>query len=309
MTLWNLWKPGKKRIVGEMHRKWREPKETKGEMIQFDGSYHAWLEGRDGVTEDGKPNTCCLLLATDDATGEITKAELTKNEWIECIFPFWKEYSEDPLLWKPYSIYLDKFATYKVNYPTATDTSDVVTQFGRVAKELGISLIFANSPQAKWRVERMNSTLQDRLVKELRFANICTTQEANAYLKEMFIPHFNKKFGRVAKNPEGNLHTPLSEKEKDTENNGHFLASLFSIHDERKIQNDYTVRYRNKYWQLYFSPWTTLLKQSKVRVEEWLDGSTHVYYRWVEIVYREISKHQRERSYEKLKLPPKLPGS
>lgn len=93
-------------------------------------------------------------------------------------------------------MYLDKFATYKVNYPTATDTSDVVTQFGRVAKGLGISLIFANSPQAKGRVERMNSTLQDRLVKELRFANICTIQEANVYLKDIFIPNFNKKFGK-----------------------------------------------------------------------------------------------------------------
>ena len=49
-------------------------------MIQFDGSYHAWLEGRDGVDMNGKPNTCCLLLATDDATGDITQAELTKNE-------------------------------------------------------------------------------------------------------------------------------------------------------------------------------------------------------------------------------------
>lgn len=116
-------------------------------------------------------------------------------------------------------MYLDKFATYKVNYPTATDTSDVVTQFGRVAKELGISLIFANSPQAKGRVERMNGTLQDRLVKELRFANICTIQEANVYLKEIFIPNFNKQFGKVAKNPKGNLHTPLSPKEKDIENN------------------------------------------------------------------------------------------
>lgn len=140
-----------------------------------------------------------------------------------------------------------------MNYPTATDTSDVVTQFGRVMKELGVSLIFANSPQAKGRVERLNETLQDRLVKEFRFANICTTDEANIYLNEIFIPNFNKKFGKVAKNSKGNLHTPLSEREKDIENNGHFLASLFSIHDERKIQNDYTIRYRNKYWQLYFS--------------------------------------------------------
>jgi hypothetical protein len=113
-----------------------------------------------------------------------------------------------------------------------------VTQFGRVCKELNISLIFANSPQAKGRVERMNGTLQDRLVKALRFAKINTITEANIFLTEIFISEFNKKFARPAKNPEGNLHTTLSDKERDRDHQGLYLSSLFSIQEERKIQKD-----------------------------------------------------------------------
>lgn len=96
MILWGLWKEKKtKEKIGATHLKWREPKESLGEMIQFDGSYHAWLEGRDGMDTNGKPNTCCLLLATDDATGKIMKAQFTVNEGIRYIFPFWREYIED----------------------------------------------------------------------------------------------------------------------------------------------------------------------------------------------------------------------
>lgn len=201
---------------------------------------------------------------------------------------------------------MDKFATYKINYPTAGDTSDVVTQFGRVCRELNITLIFANSPQAKGRVERMNGTLQDRLVKALRFAQINTIPEANIFLDEIFIPEFNQKFARPAKNPEGNLHTPLSDKERDRDRQGFSLSSLFSIHEERKIQNDFTIRHENQFYQLYFSSGTTLLKQAKVQVQTWIDGSIHICHRGKEITYKPISKFQRESSYVSVKLAPVL---
>jgi hypothetical protein len=110
-------------------------------------------------------------------------------------------------------------------------------------QSLGIKLIFANSPQAKGRVERMNGTLQDRLVKELRLANISTIDAANKFLKEVFIPKFNARFGRVPRE-EGNLHQPLSEEEKGK------LVAIFSTKDTRKIQNDYTIAYKKQYYQL-----------------------------------------------------------
>lgn len=100
----------------------------------------------------------------------------------------------------------------------------------------------------------MNGTLQDRLVKALRFAGINTIPEANTFLTEIFIPEFNAKFGRPAKNPLGNLHTSLTRQERDMEHDGLFLSSLFAIHEERKIQNDFTIRHENQFYQLYFTP-------------------------------------------------------
>lgn len=118
----------------------RERKESYGELVQYDWSYHKWFEWRNETWYQ------CLLVSIDDSTWEIV-AKFAKNEWIWETFKFWKEYILEK--WKPLAIYLDKFATYKVNYPDATDDRDVTTQFGRVAKNLWIQLIFANTPQAK----------------------------------------------------------------------------------------------------------------------------------------------------------------
>ena len=79
-------------------------------------------------------------------------------------------FSYDP--GKPLVIYLDKFSTYKVNHKNAVDNKDFQTQFQRAMNELGIKIIFAHTPQAKGRVEKMNSTFQDRLIKEMRLAKI-----------------------------------------------------------------------------------------------------------------------------------------
>lgn len=106
------------------------------------------------------------------------------------------------------SIYLDKFASYKVNVPESRDTQEVPTQFGRVCQELGIHLIFAHSPEAKGRVERMNGTLQDRLVKALREENIADIEEANIFLENIFLPDFNRRF-MVQAISSSDLHTPL----------------------------------------------------------------------------------------------------
>ncbi len=176
-------------------------------MNQFDGSYHNWLESRS--TDEGLEEEQCLLLSVDDATGEPT-AKLAKNESIKAVFLFWKDYIKKR--GKPVSIYVDKFSTYKVNHKNAEDNKEFKTQFKRAMEdELGIKVIFAGSPQAKGRVERMNETFQDRLVKELRLAKINTVEDANEFIKKGFIPEFSKRFNVVAKK-EGNLHTKLVKK-------------------------------------------------------------------------------------------------
>ncbi|MFH0792116.1 MAG: ISNCY family transposase, partial [bacterium] len=230
----------------------RERKDSYGEMEQFDGSYHHWFSTKEEQ---------CLLLAVDDATGKITGAMFKDNESVLAVFRFWKEYIERR--GRPLTIYLDKFSTYKINHKNAVDNKDLLTQFQRATKEIGIKLITANSPEAKGRVEKMNGTLQGRLVRELRFRNIRNAEEANRFLNEEFIPKFNAKFSVVAKN-KTDLHRQIGERID--------LDQVFSLQEERTVGNDYVVRYKNKYYQLNETQPTTVYKGSKVTIETRLTG-------------------------------------
>ena len=250
-----LWKVKKKKKNKE-YRSWRPRKDNFGEMEQFDGSYHRWF---------GKEESC-LLLAVDDATGKITHARFDCNEGVVAVFKFWKEYLLQNGL--PISIYLDKFSTYKVNHKNAVDNKDLITQFERATKELGVKLITANSPQAKGRVERMNQTLQDRLVKELRLANITTMKGANEFLEE-YTPRFNKKFAVVPER-RADLHQSLNKATKAR------LSRVFSIQKKRVVCNDYTVRFNNKYYQLSDSQPCTVYKKDVVIIEERLNGEIKI---------------------------------
>jgi len=253
----NLWKP-KSRRSSKKHYSWRARKDNYGEMQQFDGSYHHWFEERG--------EECCLLLAVDDATGAITKAKMDKNEGTEAVFKFWLEYSAKHGF--PLSIYLDKFSTYKINHPSAVDNKDLLTQFQRAMKQVGVNLITANSPEAKGRVERMNGTLQDRLVKELRLANVSTIEGANKFLKQ-YIPKFNKKFTVVPTN-KADFHKKVSKELKKK------LPQIFSVQSQRLVNNDYTVMYKNQFFQLGETQPTTVLKKDCVFIEEHLNGDTKI---------------------------------
>lgn len=258
----NLWKPRKKSEAKK--HVWRERKNSYGEMQQFDGSYHDWFEGRN-IEVVGEEQ--CLLLTVDDAKGTITHAEFAKNEGVEAVFNFWYTYFMEKGL--PVAIYLDKFSTYKINHKNAVDNKELMTQFERAMNQLGVRVIHANSPQAKGRVEKMNGTLQRRLVKEMRLANINTMVEANKYLKEVFIPKFNIQFGVVAKK-KNDLHRKLNEKQRSE------LARILSIQSERSVNNDYTVRFKNNYYQLEEIQPTTVYKRDKVTIEEHLSGELKI---------------------------------
>lgn len=257
-----LWK-ARRRGVGKKHA-CRERKDNYGEMCQFDGSYHNWFEGRN-ATEIGLEQ--CLLVAVDDATGKLTGVKFAANEGIVAVFNFWKEYFMAKGL--PLAIYLDKFSTYKVNHKNAVDNKDFMTQFERAMNQLGVRVIHANSPQAKGRVEKMNGTLQRRLVKELRLAKINTINEANTFLEEVFIPKFNKQFAVIPKK-EADLHRTLSAMQATN------LDSILSIQSERTICNDYTVRFKNNYYQLEEVQPTTVYKRTKVLIEERLNGEVKI---------------------------------
>jgi hypothetical protein len=273
----------KKRKERKKHFTRRERKESYGQMLQFDGSYHDWFEGR--CRDKGLEKTQCLLLSVDDATSEVV-ATIGKNESTMAVFKFWKNYVKTH--GKPVSIYLDKFGTYKVNHKNAEHDAEFVTQFQKALRdELGVDVIFAHSPQAKGRVERMNKTFQDRLVKEMRLANINTIAEANEFLKSKFVPEFKKKFCVEAKKS-GDLHSKLTSQEKENLNN------IFSRKTERTVRNDYVVQFKNKYYQLLeVQKKATVFRNDSVIVEEHLDDSI------------QICKNGKHLNFEELKEKPK----
>lgn len=252
----NLWKPKKKK-QREYHA-WRQRKACYGEMLQFDGSYHRWVEDRGPEW--------CLLAAIDDATGIPVKAQFDFNEGVFPVFKFWKEYVREH--GKPHSIYLDKFSTYKMNQRVAIENHNTQTQFQRVMGQLGIESITAHSPQAKGRIERLFNTFQDRLVKEMRLRNISTIENANRFLEEEFLPSYKTKYS-VEPLSKTNFHQSLTKKERDK------LDSIFSKQTTRTVRNDFTVSFNNQWHQLLEDQSATIRKQDIIVAEEWLDGSIH----------------------------------
>ncbi len=258
-----LWKLHKQKKP-EYHS-WRERKDYFGELEQFDGSYHLWFEQR-LLDELGNPMEVCLLASIDDATGKITHAYFDFNEGVVAVFNFWLEYVKTQ--GKPLGIYLDKFSTYKINHKSAVDNSELMTQFQKAMKLLDIEVINANSPQAKGRIERLFGTLQDRLIKELRLLGINTIKDGNKFLKEVFISKFNARFSVISQK-QGDVHMELTPKEKRS------LKSIFSIKSQRRINFDFTIQFKNHFYQLAEIQPTTIRPKDKILVEVWLDKTIH----------------------------------
>lgn len=266
-----LWLPHLRRGP-QIVREWRERKESFGELVQFDGSYHDWLEN--GYEE-------CLLAAIDDATSRVIQAVFEDNEGVQAVFRFWKAYVE--LYGRPLAIYLDKFSTYKINHKNAVDNAEFVTQFQRAMNELGVRVICANSPEAKGRVERLFGTLQDRMVKEMRLADIKTRDMANQFVYEKYISSHNQKFSVAAKNT-NDIHRPLTDDMRTK------LPSIFSIQSSRKVNNDYTIQFKTQWFQLEAEQQTSVYKKDVVTVEEHLDGTVHVRLKNKYLEYHKLPK-------------------
>lgn len=251
-----IWKPKNKKK--ETHRSWRQRKASFGEMVQYDGSYEYWFEGRN--------EKCCLLAAVDDATGKVW-AQFDEHEGVFPTFRFWQEYIK--YFGKPYSIYVDKFSTYSMNHRLAKENTDTLTQFQRAMEiDLNIEVIHAHSPEAKGRVEKIFHTLQDRLIKELRLRNISDSKTANQFLREEYLFWFNAKF-MVEPRLEADLHKKLSRQETDK------LNSIFSRQYERTVRNDFTIHHLKQHFQLLKEQPVTICKNDKVITEERQDGSIH----------------------------------
>ena len=252
------------------HRRRRERKQHFGEMVQMDGSFHAWLEERDPQG--------CLMDLVDDATNT-TLARLGEEETIWAAAGALRAWIERYGV--PLKLYVDWKNLYKRS-ATAQEQlrgEEPITQFGRMCGKLGIELIAAHSPQAKGRVERVHGTHQDRLVKKLRRKKIATHAEANAYLEGEYLPEHNRRFARRAARPEDyHRRAPCRAK----------LEKIFRLETERVVSDDWVVRYEHRFFQLEAQSRNYAPARGKVRVCEWPEGRVDIEYRGRAVRWREI---------------------
>jgi len=207
----------------------RERRACFGELVQIDGSPHAWFENRGPK--------CCLILFIDDATSTVLYAQLEPVETTAAYFRgihFCLKMYGIPL-----SYYSDKHMIFRVSNAKTVEVNP--TQFERACAELGTEGICANSPQAKGRVERSNRTFQDRLVKEFRLAGINDRESGNKFLLT-YLPKHNQKFSVCAREKQDVHGRDIPDDET--------LAHILSIQEKRIITKNLEVNFENKIYQL-----------------------------------------------------------
>jgi len=262
-----LWSRERKR---RRHLLRRERKEHFGEMVQMDGSFHAWLEERG-------PRGCLIDLV-DDATST-TWARLGEQETIWAVVDALRCWIERYGV--PQSVYVDWKNLYKRRATVKEQLrgEEPVTQFGRMCAKLGIEVIAASSPQAKGRVERQHGTHQDRLVKKLRRKEIASHEAANVYLESEYLVEHNRRFARAAAKAE-NYHRRAP---RATE-----LERIFCLENERTISNDWVIRYCNRWFQLEPQSRHSACAQKRVLVCEGRHGNIAIEYRGQTLRWQEI---------------------
>ena len=247
-----LWK-GKRRKDIKVHQR-RARRSRVGEMVQIDGSHHDWFEGR--------APKCCLLVFIDDATSNLMHLRFEEGETTLGYFASLKGYIKDHGV--PLSLYSDRHGIFVVNKPDKIDGKRYGTQFERAAKELKITLILANSPQAKGRVDRANGILQDRLIKEMRLQGINNICEANAYMPE-FIKSYNAKFGIEAASPL-NAHKALTEDQNIN------LDRILSYQEIRSLSKNLEFSYNNDIYKIKTRGIGYALRYAKVKISHGTSG-------------------------------------
>lgn len=243
MVDWGLWK-AKRQKQANIHPQ-RDRRDCYGELIQIDGSPHPWFEERGAK--------CCLLVAIDDATSRLCSLHFEPTETTAGYFKLMGKYIKNHGI--PLATYSDRHGIFRINLPTARE--DTETEFGRAARQLGIEVICARSPQAKGRVERANKTLQDRLVKEMRLLGISDIETANAYLPTFMEDH-NRRFAVDALSSEDAHRKSLPTDEE--------INLIFSYQEERTISKNLEFSYENMIYQIKTNTKGYRLRHSLVTV-------------------------------------------
>ena len=249
----------------------RRRRDCLGELVQIDGSEHAWFEDR------GPP--CTLLAFVDDATSRLMQLRFVASELAFDYFRTTRTYVEEH--GKPVAFYSDKHGIFRVNSKDAAG-GDGVTQFGRALLALNIDIICANSPQAKGRIERAFGTLQDRMVKELRLAEVSSMAAANAWLPG-FITAYNTRFGRDPANAK-NLHRPLAQTDD--------LDEILAWREERTVTRNLTLHYDRMMLLLDPTSLARGLVRKKVEVVNYPDGRFAVQFNGTALGFKVFDKIQ-----------------
>lgn len=285
-----LWSRERKR---KTHRKRRERKPHFGELVQMDGSFEDWLEGRGPYG--------CLMNLVDDATST-TLCRLGEQETIWAAAGVLRRWIE--AYGVPLALYVDWKNVY-VREPTTKELlrgDAPLTQFGAMCGRLGIRIIAANSPQAKGRVERNHGTHQDRLIKKMRRKKIGTPAGANDFLEQEYLPEHNRRFAVAASKPE-DYHRARPRKAA--------LDEAFRLETERTLGQDWVVRHENRFFQVTresgYAP-----ARGKVVVCEWEDGRLEIRYRGKRLSFEEIRERPTKPKAEtkpRLRRQPAPPAS
>jgi transposase len=259
-----LWQPKRRR---DQHRSRRPRRACFGELVQMDTSIHDWTEGRG---ED-----MVLLHMIDDAASRLLArfydADNVLNH-MDLLLRWLQAYG------RPLALYTDRHSIFE---PQAKGhaLADAETQFGRALRELGVELIRARSPQTKGRVERSFGTAQDRVVKEMRLANVKTIAQANALLDGGLLAKHNRLFSvppRETRDAHRQLGTAFN------------AAAILSLQEQRTAANDYTVRFENRIYQVD-KPIYPGLRQGRVVIELRLDGTMAIRFGDKYLKYHEIT--------------------
>ena len=236
------------------HRAWRERRAQVGELLQLDGSHHDWFEGRGP--------RCVLMAYIDDASSRVYARFYAYEGTIPAMDSFMRYVQRYGI---PLAIYADKHSTYQSLAPSTVEEQlagvTPTSQFGRALDELGVELIPAHSPQAKGRVERLFHTLQDRVIKEMRLADVSTLEAANQFL-EGYLPIYNQRF-TVQPAQAADLHRPRPANRD--------LDRCLCIKTTRCLRRDWTVAHHGHLYQVQ-----TNVRATHVLVEEHVDGTMRI---------------------------------
>lgn len=267
------------------HRAWRERRVHVGELLQLDGSHHDWFEGRGP--------RCVLMAYIDDASSRVYARFYAYEGTIPAMDSFTRYVMQYGV---PLAIYADKHSTYHSLAPPTVEEQlagvKPTSQFGRALGELGVELIPAHSPQAKGRVERLFQTFQDRVIKEMRLADVSTLDTANRFL-EGYLPIYNQRF-TVQPAQAADLHRPRPARRD--------LDRSLCLKTTRCLRKDFTIAHQGGLYQIHET-----VRAPRVLVEEHVDGTMRITHQGRPLGFHAITSRPMKAVEAKTVHPPRRP--